>query len=92
MFADYAKMAVKGALIAVVTAAIIVLFATVQIPGLDFSSISGGVGTALAVFYHWCPAAQVIVPLAITMMGVYLAILLFDYAMIAVRWVFKVNE
>lgn len=92
MFADYIKMGAKIALITVITTAIIVIFATVQIPVLDFSLFSQGLSTALAIIYHWVPAAQVIVPLAITMLGIQLAILLFEYAMIAVRWVLKVNE
>lgn len=92
MFADYVKMGAKLALIAVITTAIIVIFNTVQIPNLDFSLFSQGLSTALAIIYHWCPAATVIVPLAITMLGIQLTILLFEYAMIAVRWVMKVNE
>ena len=92
MFADYVKMGAKLALIAVITAAIILLFSTVQIPNLNFSTLSTGLSTALAVMYHWVPAAQVIVPLAIAMLGVQLAILLFEYGAIAWRWIFKVNE
>lgn len=92
MFADYVKMGAKIALIAVITTAILVIFATVQIPSLDFSTLSSGVSTALAIVYHWVPAATVVVPLAFTMLGIYLAVILFEYAMIAVRWVMKVNE
>lgn len=92
MFADYVKMGAKIALIAVITAAILLLFSTVQIPNLDFSTFSTGLSTALAIIYHWVPAAQVLVPLAITMLGVQLAILLFEYGAIAWRWIFKVNE
>lgn len=92
MFADYVKMAAKVALIAVITAAIIAIFANVQIPALDFTLFSQGLNKAMAIMYHWVPASQVILPLAIAMLGVQLAILLFHYAMIAVRWVMKVNE
>lgn len=92
MFAEYVKIGAKLALVAVVTAAIIIIFANVQIPGLDFTLLNQGLGTALAVMYHWVPAAQVIVPLAISMLGIQLAILLFEYGAIAWRWIFKVNE
>lgn len=92
MFADYVKMGAKIALIAVITAAIIAIFANVQIPNLDFTLFINGVSTALAIIYHWVPGANIIVPLAISMLGIQLAILLFEYAMIAVRWVLKVNE
>ena len=92
MFADYVKMVAKIALIAMVTAAILLIFSTVQIPNLDFSTLSSGLSTALAIMYHWVPAAQIIVPLAMTMLGIQLAIILFEYGAIAWRWVFKVNE
>lgn len=92
MFGDYVKMAAKLALIAVVTTAIIVLFATVQIPNLDFSLLSTGINKALAIFYNWVPGASVIFPVAVAMLGLQLSIKLFEFAMIAVRWVFKVNE
>lgn len=92
MFADYVKMGAKIALIAVITAAIIAIFASVQIPNLDFNLFNSGVSTALAIIYHWVPGSNIIVPLAISMLGIQLAILLFEYAMIAVRWVMKVNE
>lgn len=92
MFADYVKMGAKLALIAIVTAAVILLFSSVQIPNLDFSTFSSGVSTALAIMYHWIPVAQVIVPLAFAMLALQLAIILFEYGAIAWRWVFKVNE
>lgn len=89
---DLVKIAAKTALIAVITAAIIAIFTTVQIPNLDFSLLSQGLGTALAIIYHWVPASQVIIPAAFAMLGIQLAIMLFEYAMIGVRWIMKVNE
>lgn len=89
---DFIKIAAKVALIAVVSVAIIALFTVVRIPGLDFTLLNQGLGTALAVFYNWVPAASVIFPIAVTMLGVQLAIMLFEFAMVGVRWVFKVNE
>lgn len=89
---DGIKMAAKAALIAVVTAAILAIFANVQIPGLNFTYFTSGLNTALAIGYHWCPALQIVFPVAVAMFGVYLAILLFHFAMIAVRWVMKINE
>lgn len=85
-------MAAKLALIAVITAAIIAIFANVQIPNLDFTLLTQGLNKAMAIMYHWVPAASVVLPIAVSMLGIQLAILLFHYAMIAVRWVMKVNE
>lgn len=92
MFADYIKIGAKVALIAGVTVAILAIFTNVQIPNLDFTLLTQGISTALAIIYHWVPASQVLVPLAFSMLGVQLAILTFEYAMIATRWIFKVNE
>lgn len=92
MFADYVKMAAKVALIAVITVAILAIFANVQIPNLDFTAFGTALGKGLAIVYHWVPGSNVIVPIAITMLGIQLAIMLFEFAMIAVRWVMKVNE
>ena len=92
MFADYIKMGAKLALIAVITGAVLILFSTIQIPNLNFTLLSSGISTALAIIYHWVPGSNIIVPLAISMLGVQLAILLFEYGAIAWRWVFKVNE
>lgn len=89
---DALKIAVKTALIAVVSVAIIAIFATVQIPNLDFTLLNSGLSTALAIFYHWVPASTVVFPIAVVLLGVQLAIMLFDFAMIATRWIFKVNE
>lgn len=92
MFADIAKIAAKTALIAVITTAIVAIFATVQIPNLDFTLFGQALGKGLAIIYHWVPGSNVIVPIAFSMMSIQLAILLFEYAMIAVRWIMKVNE
>ena len=86
------KIAVKAGLIAVVTTAIIALFTNVTIPGLDFTIFGQALGKGLAILYHWCPATVVVVPVALAMFSLYMAIILFEFAMIAVRWIFKVNE
>ena len=74
MFADYVKMGAKLALIAVVTAAILIIFSTVQIPNLNFNLLSSGISTALAIIYHWVPGSNIIVPIAFSMLGVQLSI------------------
>ena len=89
---DAVKIAVKTALIVVITAAIVALFATIQVPSLDYTLVSQGVGSCLAVLYHYIPVAQVIIPLALGLLSFELAYYAFKLAMIAVRWVMKVNE
>ena len=92
MFADYIKMAAKIALIAVITTAIIVLFAGIQFPVPDFAPIFQYAGKGLAIINYWVPFMATLLPIALSLIGVRLAIYLFKFAMIAVKWIMKVNE
>lgn len=89
---DAVKIAAKVALIAVITAAVLVLFANITIPSVDFSNFSRALGVGLAVAYHYVPASVVLFPVLVLILGLELSIVLFKFAMIAVRWVMKVNE
>lgn len=89
---DAIKIGVKAGLIGVITAGIIALFTTVQIPALDFSYFSQALGTGLAVVYHYVPAAQVVFPVVLALLAFDVALRAFNLGMIAVRWVLKVNE
>lgn len=89
---DFVKIAVKTALIVTIMAGIVALFATVQIPSLDFTLLTQGLGVALAVLYHYVPISTVILPLAFIILSLDLAILTFRIGMVAVKWIMKVNE
>lgn len=89
---DGIKMIAKVALIAVITVAILLIFANVQIPGLNFTLFSNSLSVALAIGYHWCPGLSIVFPIAIGMFGIYLSIMIFHFTSIAWRWVFKINE
>lgn len=89
---DFVKIAAKTALIAVITAGIIALFANIQIPNMDFTAFSQSLGTGLAVLYHYVPVAQVLFPVVLALLAFDVALRAFNLAMIAVRWVMKVNE
>lgn len=89
---DFVKIGVKSALIAVITAAIIALFVTVKIPAVDFAPLTQGLGMSLAVLYHYVPVLQIIMPVVLSLLAFEAAVNLFHLAMIAVRWVMKVNE
>lgn len=89
---DAIKIAVKTALIAVITAAIIALFANIQIPSMNFQYFSQALGTGLAVLYHYVPVAQVLFPVVLSLLAFDVALRAFNLAMIATRWVLKVNE
>lgn len=89
---DIAKIIAKTALIVVVTTAVLALFANIQIPAIDFAPITNALGVGLAVVYHWFPPAQVLMPIVFFLIGLEIGLITFNFAMIAVRWIFKVNE
>lgn len=90
--ADWAKIALKAGLVAVVMVALWAVFTMVEIPELDFSVIFGGVSTAFAIISYWCPAFPTVWVTALAMVGMLIALWTFRFAMIAIRWLFKVNE
>lgn len=89
---DAIKIAVKTGLIAVIMVALWAVFANVQVPAVSFTEFTSAISMALAVSYHYVPALQILFPVALGLVGVELGILTFKYAMIAVKWVMKVNE
>lgn len=89
---DFVKIAAKTALIAIITAGIIALFANIQIPNMDFTAFRQSLGTGLAVLYHYVPVAQVLFPVVLSLLAFDVALRAFNLAMIAIRWVMKVNE
>lgn len=89
---DAIKIAVKTGLIVVITAAIIALFATIQIPTVDYSTFTQALSTGLAVMYHYFPITTVLFPVVLMLLAFDVAMRGFQLAMIATRWIMKVNE
>ena len=89
---DAIKIAVKTGLIAVITAAVIALFATIQIPSVNFSILTQGLSIGLAVIYHYANINVVVYPIVLTLLAFDVGFRTFQLAMIAVKWVMKVNE
>lgn len=90
--ADWAKIAVKMGLIAGVMAAIWGVFTQIQIPSINFNGLFDGVGTAMAFLTYWIPVFPVIWGSTLTMGGILIALWGARFGLIAVRWLFKVNE
>lgn len=89
---DLIKIGVKTALIAVIMVGIVAIFATVQVPSLDFSIFTQAIGVSLAVLYHYVPISRQILPIVGVILLLDLGILTFRLGMIAVKWIMKVNE
>lgn len=89
---DAIKIAVKTALIAGITIAVIALFANIQIPTLNYSQFTNALSVGLAIMYHYVPIMNILWPLVLFLLSFHLAYYGFKVAMIAIRWVMKVNE
>lgn len=92
MFADYVKMAAKIALIAIITAGIIVLLNTVTIPTVNFTAISTYLNIAYSFALNWCPVMNILWPICLSLITLEIGIMTFEIGAIAWRWIFKVNE
>lgn len=90
--ADWVKIALKTGLIVVVMVALWAVFTQVSIPVIDFSTVFGAFGTAMAIFAYWCPAFTVIWQTTLAMLLLLVGLWTFRFAMVATRWLFKVNE
>lgn len=89
---DAIKIAVKTGLIAVITVAVVALFSNIQIPNLNYTEFSNALSVGLAIMYHYVPIMNILWPLVLFLLGFHFAYYGFKVAMIAIRWVMKVNE
>ena len=90
---DAVKIAVKSGLIISITIAIIALFANVQIPQLDFSRFQVALGFGKAVIDYYAGWMSPLLICALFLLSFnYVALPAFHVAMIAIRWIMKVNE
>lgn len=90
--ADWIKIALKTALVATVMVALWAVFTQIQIPAIDFSIITQNIGFAFAFISYWCPAFPVIWNIILVFLTMLVALWTFRFAMVAVRWLFKVNQ
>lgn len=90
---DAVKIAVKAALIAVITVAVFALVSNVQIPTLDVSLLATAVGKGKAIIDYYAGWLSPILIAGLFLLSFHFVLLPgFHIAMIAVRWVLKINE
>ena len=90
---DAIKIAVKSALIAVITGAIIAIFVNVQVPGYNVSLVVSAIGKGRAIVQYYAGSYITLVDIGLWLLGVrYVAIPILKISLIAVKWVLKVNE
>lgn len=89
---DAIKIALKASLVAVVTGMILSVFTVITFPVLDFTSLYTAVSKGLAIINYWTPATGQYWNFALVLMGVAVSLWTVRFALIAYRWIFKVNE
>lgn len=90
--ADWAKIVLKTGLVAGVMAAIWGVFTQIQIPNINFGSVFSGVGVAMSFLTYWFPVFPVIWNTTLVLLGLLISLWGVRFSLIAVRWLFKVNE
>lgn len=90
--ADWVKMGIKAGIIVAATAIVIVILSSVQIPALDLTIFTRGVGIGKAVINYWFPIGGTLLNIFIGLLGLQLIVYGIYIALIAIRWVLKVNE
>lgn len=90
--ADWAKIAIKAGLVAILIGLVIAVCALIPLPTVNWTPLVNGLNKGLAVLNHYCPA---IMPLWYIWLGL-LTLELTFYTLYwgeqAVKWIMKVNE
>lgn len=90
--ADWIKMAVKAGLIAVITGALIFILTAITFPVPDMTAFIDGVSWAYAIGNYYIPLFTPITILFVALLGLEVTLRGVYLAIIAWRWIFKVNE
>ena len=89
---DFVKIAVKTALVATIVVAVYQIFVTIQIPTMTFTNLAILIGKMKAIMFFYLPWLQDYWSFIIVLCEVSLGIWGFYFAMLAIRWILKVNE
>lgn len=92
MFADYIKMAAKAVALVAGAAIILVIFNSITIPNLDISVASDYLNIAYSIGNHYLLGFPILWNLGMALLALELAELTTRLALIAIKWVLKVNE
>lgn len=86
------KIAAKVALIAIVTAGIVALFAGLVIPEVNLIPLENAVATGKAIMGYWFPEFGIWLIVGFVLLSFRISLLAFQLGILAVKWIFKVNE
>lgn len=90
--ADWIKIGIKAGIVITATAAVIVLLTMVTFPALDLSAFTDGIRVGKAIANYWFPYMGTLISIFIGLLLLEIASMTIYVALIAIRWVLKVNE
>lgn len=90
--ADWVKMAVKAGVIITVTAMLLFVLTSIPLPSVDLTSLVNALGVGKAILQYWFPSLNIMLTIYLALLGLELTIWGVKIALIAIRWVLKVNE
>ena len=92
MFADYVKMGAKAVALGIGVAAITAFLASFTIPGVSISFITEYMDKAYTIGVHYIPFFSVLWTLGTALITLDVTLYGVKLALIATRWVLKINE
>lgn len=90
--ADWIKIGIKAGIVITATAVVIVLLTMVTFPALDLSAFTDGIRVGKAIADYWFPYMGTLISIFIGLLLLEIASMTMYVALIAIRWVLKVNE
>lgn len=92
MFADYVKMGAKAVALGLAVAVIIGFLAGFQLPSVNLSFVGDYMNKVYTIGTHYIPYFQVMWGLGVTLLTLNITLYGIKLALIAYKWVLKVNE
>lgn len=92
MFADYVKMAAKGVALVAGVALIIGFFAGFTIPVININFITDYMNKAYTIGVHYIPFFSTLWTLGVALLTLNITVYGVKLALIAIKWVLKINE
>lgn len=90
--ADWAKIALKAALVIGLIAVVIAICALIPLPTINWVPLVNGLNKGLAVINHYCPAIMPIWYIWLGLLTLEFTFFTSYWAIQAVKWIMKVNE
>ena len=90
--ADWIKMAIKAGVIITATALVIIILTTITFPAIDLTAFRDGVAVGRAIINYWFPYMGTLFDIFLGLLVIEMASYGIYIALIAIRWVLRVNE